>query len=72
MDEEVIPILRVSDAFAAAAWYKRLGFSQEWEHRFEPGLPAFVSVARVGCGCSYPSTLATPVRTTSCTSVSTI
>ena len=46
MDEEVIPILRVHDAAVAAAWYRRLGFAQEWEHRFEPGLPAFVSVAR--------------------------
>ena len=46
MDEEVIPILRVSDAAAAVAWYQRLGFTQEWEHRFEPGFPAFVSVAR--------------------------
>ena len=46
MDEEVIPILRVSDAAAAAAWYQRLGFDQEWEHRFEPGFPAFVSIAR--------------------------
>jgi catechol 2,3-dioxygenase-like lactoylglutathione lyase family enzyme len=46
MDEEVIPILRVEDAAAATAWYGRLGFSQEWEHRFAPGMPAFVSVAR--------------------------
>jgi catechol 2,3-dioxygenase-like lactoylglutathione lyase family enzyme len=46
MDEEVIPVLRVSDAAAAAAWYQRLGFAQEWEHRFEPGFPAFVSIAR--------------------------
>jgi catechol 2,3-dioxygenase-like lactoylglutathione lyase family enzyme len=46
MDEEVIPILRVSNAAAAAAWYQRLGFAQECEHRFEPGFPAFVSVAR--------------------------
>jgi len=46
VDEEVIPILRVVDAAAAAAWYRRLGFTQEWEHRFEPGFPAFVSVAR--------------------------
>ena len=48
MDEEVIPVLRVSNAAAAAAWYQRLGFSREWEHRFEPGFPAFVSVARGG------------------------
>ncbi|WP_151769934.1 glyoxalase superfamily protein [Streptomyces abyssomicinicus] len=46
MDEEVIPILRVGDVAAAVAWYERLGFAKEWEHRFEPGLPAFVEVAR--------------------------
>ncbi|MFE9454451.1 glyoxalase superfamily protein [Streptomyces sp. NPDC006739] len=48
MDEEAIPILRVADAAAASAWYERLGFTQQWEHRFEPGLPAFVEVARGG------------------------
>jgi catechol 2,3-dioxygenase-like lactoylglutathione lyase family enzyme len=48
MIEEAIPVLRVTDAAAAAAWYGRLGFTTEWEHRFEPGLPAFVSVARGG------------------------
>jgi catechol 2,3-dioxygenase-like lactoylglutathione lyase family enzyme len=48
MDEEVIPILRVEDAAAAVAWYERLGFAEQWEHRFEPGLPAFVEVARGG------------------------
>jgi hypothetical protein len=36
----------VADAAVAVAWYQRLGFGQEWEHRFEPGFPAFVSVAR--------------------------
>jgi hypothetical protein len=46
VNEEVIPILRVSNAAEAVTWYGRLGFVQEWEHRFEPGLPAFVSVAR--------------------------
>ncbi|WP_431045905.1 glyoxalase superfamily protein [Streptomyces sp. P1-3] len=46
MDEEVIPILHVEDAAAAVAWYGRLGFTQQWEHRFEAGLPAFVEVAR--------------------------
>jgi catechol 2,3-dioxygenase-like lactoylglutathione lyase family enzyme len=48
MDEEVIPILRVEDAAAAVAWYERLGFAKQWEHRFEAGLPAFVEVARGG------------------------
>ncbi|PZT71389.1 VOC family protein [Streptomyces sp. SW4] len=45
-DEEVIPVLRVADAAAAARWYARLGFAVQWEHRFEPGLPAFAEVAR--------------------------
>lgn len=46
MDEEVIPILRVEDAAVAVGWYERLGFEKESEHRYEPGLPAFVGVAR--------------------------
>ncbi|MEU6108241.1 glyoxalase superfamily protein [Streptomyces albidoflavus] len=48
MHEEVVPILRVTDAAAAAAWYERLGFARQWEHRFAPELPAFVEVARGG------------------------
>jgi catechol 2,3-dioxygenase-like lactoylglutathione lyase family enzyme len=46
VDEEVIPVLRVADAARAIAWYARLGFEKQWEHRFEPGLPWFVAVAR--------------------------
>jgi catechol 2,3-dioxygenase-like lactoylglutathione lyase family enzyme len=46
VSEEVVPILRVADADAAVAWYARLGFAHESTHRFEPGLPAFVSVRR--------------------------
>lgn len=46
--EEAIPVLRVSDASKAVAWYARLGYEQEWEHVFEPGLPVFTSVARSG------------------------
>lgn len=30
----------------AVSWYERLGFVNEWEHRFEPSFPAFVSIAR--------------------------
>jgi catechol 2,3-dioxygenase-like lactoylglutathione lyase family enzyme len=44
--EETIPILRVSDAGTALEWYRRLGFEEEWTHRFEPGFPAFVSIRR--------------------------
>ena len=46
MDEDVIPILRVANAATAVSWYERLGLSKDWEHRFEPGMPAFVSIAR--------------------------
>ncbi|WP_443071817.1 glyoxalase superfamily protein [Streptomyces sp. WMMC940] len=45
-DEEAVPVLRVADADAALSWYRRLGFVKQWEHRFEPGLPAFVEIAR--------------------------
>ena len=46
MEEEVVPVLHVADAATAMAWYERLGFSKEWEYRFDPGCPAFVSIAR--------------------------
>jgi catechol 2,3-dioxygenase-like lactoylglutathione lyase family enzyme len=46
--EENIPYLRVSDARAAAAWYRRLGFQTEWEHKFGPDFPTTISVARNG------------------------
>jgi uncharacterized glyoxalase superfamily protein PhnB len=44
--EEAIPILHVADAEVAVTWYERLGYQKESEHRFEPSLPAFVSIAR--------------------------
>jgi hypothetical protein len=44
--EETVPILLVTDASASLPWYARLGFEEEWTHRFEPGFPAFVSVRR--------------------------
>ena len=43
-----MPILHVRDAAASIEWYARLGFTVEWEHRFEPGLPLFVSLHRDG------------------------
>src|SRR4051794_24869925 len=46
--EEAIPVLRVAHADNAVAWYERLGYEKEWEHRFEPSFPAFVSIARHG------------------------
>jgi catechol 2,3-dioxygenase-like lactoylglutathione lyase family enzyme len=46
--ETAIPVLRIVNAAQAVAWYRRLGYDQEWEHRFEPGFPAFVSISRKG------------------------
>jgi Glyoxalase superfamily protein len=46
MSERAIPILRVQDAGSTVQWYERLGFVKTSEHRFEPGLPAFVSIDR--------------------------
>jgi catechol 2,3-dioxygenase-like lactoylglutathione lyase family enzyme len=46
MEEEVIPVLRAADAARAVVWYERLGFAQEWVHRFGLEFPAFVSMAR--------------------------
>jgi len=46
--EEAIPVLRVSDARSSLAWFARLGYVQEWEHTFEPGMPVFSSIARSG------------------------
>ncbi len=45
---EAIPILRVERAATAVQWYQRLGYVTEWEHHFDPTLPAFVSIARDG------------------------
>ena len=44
MEAEVVPVLHVADAAAAIAWYGRLGFTEQWVHRFGPGMPAFVSL----------------------------
>lgn len=41
-----MPVLYVEDSARAVAWYERLGFVKQWEHRFEPGFPVFVSMAR--------------------------
>jgi catechol 2,3-dioxygenase-like lactoylglutathione lyase family enzyme len=46
MSDEVIPVLRVSDMNRSVEWYAGLGFTKEWEHRFGPSFPAFVSLAR--------------------------
>ena len=47
--EEAIPVLRITEVDTSVSWYRRLGYDQEWEHRFEPGFPAFLSISRTGC-----------------------
>jgi catechol 2,3-dioxygenase-like lactoylglutathione lyase family enzyme len=42
----VVPFLRARDARASAAWWSRLGFEVEWEHRFAPELPLFLALRR--------------------------
>ena len=46
MAEKLVPIFRVADAAASAPWYRRLGFEVTGEHRFAPGMPAYMFLAR--------------------------
>lgn len=47
MKAHLAPVLHVADAAAAAAWFERhLGFETRFEHRFEPGFPLYVGIAR--------------------------
>jgi catechol 2,3-dioxygenase-like lactoylglutathione lyase family enzyme len=42
----LVPFLRAADARESAAWWARLGFEIEWEHRFAPSLPLFLALRR--------------------------
>ena len=45
-----IPILRSLDEAKARAFYcEFLGFSEDWSHRFEAGLPLYLQLSRDGC-----------------------
>jgi hypothetical protein len=46
MAEELVPIFRVADGYAAAEWYRRLGFAVVGEHRFTPELPLYLFLRR--------------------------
>ncbi len=48
VEEHAVPVLRSGEGAASLAFYRRLGFEVEWEHRFEPGLPLFASIRRGG------------------------
>ncbi|MBE7385534.1 MAG: VOC family protein [Leptolyngbya sp. SIO1E4] len=44
------PILRIFDEAKAKEFYiDFLGFSVDWEHRFEAGLPLYMQVSKDGC-----------------------
>jgi catechol 2,3-dioxygenase-like lactoylglutathione lyase family enzyme len=45
-----IPILRIFDEVKAREFYVGfLGFTVDWEHRFEPGLPLYLQVSKDDC-----------------------
>jgi ribosomal-protein-alanine N-acetyltransferase len=47
--ERVIPILRIFDVAKAKEFYvDYLGFTVDWEHRYEPDLPLYMQVSRDG------------------------
>lgn len=47
--QEVFPTLRITDEARSRAFYvEGLGFTVDWEHRFEPGFPVFMQISRGG------------------------
>lgn len=47
--KQIIPILRSFDETRAKEFYLGyLGFTLDWEHRFEPGMPLYFQVSRAG------------------------
>ena len=47
--QRVIPTLRITDYKRSRQFYvDRLGFTVDWEHRFETGFPVFMQVSRDG------------------------
>ena len=44
------PVLRIFDEVKAKAFYADfLGFTVDWEHRFEEGLPLYVQISKDDC-----------------------
>ena len=47
--QAVVPTLRITDLARARAFYvDGLGFTVDWEHRFEPHFPVFMQITRDG------------------------
>lgn len=48
-EQRVVPALRITDYERSKVFYvEKLGFNIEWEHRFKPHFPVFMSVVRDG------------------------
>src|SRR5262249_42894739 len=46
---KTVPVLRSFDEVKAREFYVDfLGFTVDWEHRFEPGMPLYMQVSRAG------------------------
>jgi uncharacterized glyoxalase superfamily protein PhnB len=44
---QAIPLIRIFDEAKAREYYLDfLGFTMEWEHRFEPGMPLYAQIRR--------------------------
>jgi catechol 2,3-dioxygenase-like lactoylglutathione lyase family enzyme len=47
---QTIPVLRIFDLQKAREFYVDfLGFSIDWEHRFDPGAPSYLQISRGEC-----------------------
>jgi len=44
--QKVVPALRVRSYAVSRVYYAKLGFTEKWQHQFEPGLPVFAAIAR--------------------------
>lgn len=48
--QPAVPILRVFDEVKARDFYLGfLGFTLDWDHRFEPGMPLYMQISRGRC-----------------------
>jgi len=48
-EQRVVPALRITSYERSKSYYvEKLGFAVEWEHRFGPNFPVFMSIARDG------------------------
>ena len=47
---QTIPLLRIFDSVKAREFYiDYMGFTIEWEHRFEENLPLYMQIKKEGC-----------------------